>query len=135
MVGRPQGVLLGLAPVGGNDGFIGFNTNVQWSYTHTDDPGKFDFVAAALHEITEVLGRTSLVSIDGLSTQYDLFRFASDGSRELHSGTAFFSIDNGTTLLNQFSLIGDDGDWAASSVPNDAFRQMFKSDTSSHFQK
>src|SRR5262245_53627723 len=75
-----QAVLLNINPTDGNDGFIGFNSNFQWSYTHTDDPGKFDFIEVALHEITHVLGRTSLVSIDGLYTQYDLFRFAADGT-------------------------------------------------------
>src|SRR5262249_8447591 len=55
---QAQAVLLGLAPTGGNDGFIGFNTNFQWSYTHTNDPGKVDFIETALHEITHVLGRT-----------------------------------------------------------------------------
>jgi hypothetical protein len=99
-----QAALLGLAPSDAH-GAIGFNNTVQWNYDHSATTGTFDFVGAAFHEITEVLGRFDLFEgFVNAVTEYDAFRVHSGGN-------AYFSLDGGHTLINEFSTIGDPGDW------------------------
>ena len=115
------------------DGWIGFSNT---SNTFAFDPNnravlnEYDFIAVALHEITEVMGRDAdLGSGPFSSTSYtplDLFRYASPGIRDLTDGgkhsSAYFSVNSGSTNLDNFNTDpnGDFGDWA-DNAGNDAF--------------
>ncbi len=86
--------------------------------------GDYDFTSALEHEISEIMGRQSLMSQSsswGYGT-YDLFRYSTAGVRNFNPATnadgtatsAYFSIDNGTTDLMNFNDVtgGDIHDWA-----------------------
>jgi hypothetical protein len=82
-----------------------------------------------MHEISEIMGRTSLMGGDlGTGTpiyvQMDLMHYTGAGTRGLNKGPGrSFSFDNGTTLLKAFNdenaNMGDNQDWADGT--NDAF--------------
>ena len=117
------------------DGCIGLNLTDIAS-------GGFSLLATVEHEIDEVLGLASSLRFDGIVDDqlfvYDLFRYAGAGVRSFArnastsepcaAGTpqAFFSIDGGNTLLNEFNNCnngGDYGDWIRHATPQvqDAF--------------
>jgi hypothetical protein len=113
----------------GEDGAVGFASNVSFTFDPANRavPGEYDFIGAAEHEISEVLGRGYGLDYPTGSgyIPYDLFRFASAGTRSFDpNGTGvFLSIDNGVTALKYFYnnvALGDVQDWA-SSTPPDAF--------------
>ena len=83
-------------------------------------PGSYDFVGAALHEITEAVGRQILpTSLDLLN----LFHYAAPGQFGTGLQQDYFSIDGGKTNLDFFAFpFGDKGDWAVHTPPdaNDA---------------
>jgi len=126
--------VLGLYPKSNSteDGEIGFATNVSYTFdpNNRSVTGKFDFIAVAQHELSEVLGRatTELDASFGF-LPYDLFRFTNSGIRSLDLSTttnAYFSVDNGVTRLKFFytnHLAGDIQDWKSSGTPDsfDAF--------------
>jgi hypothetical protein len=100
------------------DGSVGFGTN----YNFTFDPGnravagKYDFIAVAEHEITEVLGRVYF-DLSTTFIPYDLFRFTNNGARSfnINSSGVYFSVDNGATAMRYFNPnagVGDVTDWA-----------------------
>lgn len=99
------------------DGSIGFSTNFNYAFDPANRAvaGKYDFIAIAQHEITEVMGR---VFFD-LSTKfipYDLFRFTNSGGRSFSAAAAgtYFSVDNGATVIRNFwtnPAVGDVQDW------------------------
>jgi autotransporter passenger strand-loop-strand repeat protein len=122
------------------DGYIGFNSSLAWSFDPNSTPvGERDFMAAAEHEISEVMGRASSAgrAQPGNNPTWrpmDFFRFDGQGQRDLSAGapnsgsTAYFSIDNGQTSLgtwNNDPANGDLGDWQYRNGPgpngNDAF--------------
>jgi hypothetical protein len=100
-----QAVLLDLAPNAGDVGAVGFNSTVQYNFDHSATPNTFDFIGVALHEITEVLGRQDFFEdfVNAVS-EYDVYRVHQNGN-------AYFSLDGGHTLINEFSTVGDPGDW------------------------
>ena len=111
------------------DGWTGFsNESNIFDYDPSDgiDAGLYDFVAVVKHELSEIMGRETLNGqmIGGVAsyTVGDLFRFSSAGLRNF-DGTqaAYFSINSGTTDLNNFNTDsnGDFGDWATGG-PDDA---------------
>ena len=112
---------LGLLQGIGLDGHVGFSNSVNWSFTPNVTPsaGAYDFIGAFEHEITEVMGRVSL--IDDQPNFYgvaDLYRYTAAGARSLTPGgpgsLAYFSVDGGQTLLkswNNDAGNGDLGDW------------------------
>jgi len=118
---------LGLAAGTTLDGYVGFSNSVSWSFTPnvTPPPGAYDFIGVFEHEITEVMGRISL--IDYQPSYYalaDLYRYTASGDRSLTTGgagsLAYFSVDGGQTLLrswNNDSSNGDLGDWYGSGAP------------------
>src|SRR6476620_3172535 len=61
----PQAEAKALGLAGGTtlDGYVGFSNSVSWSFTPnvTPPPGAYDFIGVFEHEITEVMGRVSLV--------------------------------------------------------------------------
>lgn len=128
-IGRAEAKALGL--IGANDtavdGWVGFSTSSEtdWSFNPTATPGadQYYIVGSIEHEITEVMGRDSLLGVKGehYSNGWgvpDLFRFSAPGVRELAAGpvhsTGYFSIDDGATSLgswNNHIAKGDLGDW------------------------
>ena len=113
---------LGLSPNNGSlDGHVGFSNSVAWDFIPNTTPsaGAYYFIGTFEHEITEVMGRISL--LDYQPSAYDLmdlYRYTSPGVRDLTTGgagsTAYFSINNGATNLgtwNNNPSNGDLGDW------------------------
>ncbi len=110
----------------GPDGAVGFNSSSQFSFASATTPpiSKYYFIGVAEHEITEVMGRISLLSDDlAGSASYslmDLFRYASSGVLQTTTGgPSYFSIDGGATDLRNWNNFvtgnhDDLGDWAAS---------------------
>ena len=123
-----QAKALGLSSSTGLDGYVGISNSYTWDYTTaTPSAGQFYLIGTLEHEITEVMGRVSLVNYQpGFYSLMDLYRYSAPGVRSLAAGgsgrTAYFSIDNGTTKLatwNNNPNNGDLGDWI-SGVGNDA---------------
>ena len=117
------------------DGYIGLSSSLPFSYAAgvTPSSNEYYFVGVVEHEMTEAMGRVSLV--DEQPTDYslmDLYRYTSSGVRDLTASnrtgsTAYFSIDDGATNLGTWNNVpsnGDLGDWYPSGpAPNgdDAF--------------
>ena len=104
---------IGFSTAAGTDGTIEFSTNYTFSDTRDANggvaSGSFDLIGIAEHEIGHLLGFDS--SIDGgtggVQTLLDQFRFAAAGTRSVTAGAAaYFSIDNGVTDINAFSVGG-----------------------------
>ncbi len=127
---------LGLLSNNGSiDGYVGLSSAPNtFSYADGSAPpaNEFYFIGAVEHEITEVMGRVSLLYAQPFSYSVaDLYRYSSPGVRDLTSGglgsTAYFSIDNGNTNLGSWNnnpFNGDLGDWYGKNIPNgghDAF--------------
>ena len=108
------------------DGYIGFaSTMSQFSFSGTPTSTQYSFQAAAMHEIEEVLGRTSFLNNAGTIYQsfampMDLFRYTAAGVTSYtpttaNGGTpAYASIDGGVTDLGTFAdqtTSGDRTDW------------------------
>jgi Bacterial cadherin-like domain len=127
--------LLGAPAAGATDATVTFDDNANlFDYNRADGitAGLFDFAGVVAHELTEVMGRTMLAGATfgnpGQPNSYellDLFKYSGTGTRVLVGTTAgYFSLDNGTTNLDDFNTIvgGDFGDWASTTlVGNDSF--------------
>jgi hypothetical protein len=125
LVARAQAKALGLrADDMQNDGTFNFGGGQPWTYdpNNRQVAGKFDFIGVAMHEYSEIMGRTSVMG-DALGTgtpnycAFDLFHYTGAGTRGLSNGPGrSFSFDNGTTLLiafnNNAANQGDLQDWA-----------------------
>ena len=108
LVARSQAKALGLRPDDmQNDGTFNFGGGQPWTYdpNNRNVAGKFDFIGVAMHEYSEVMGRTSVMG-DTLGTgmpnyvAFDLFHYTGAGTRGLNNGPGrSFSFNNGTTLL------------------------------------
>jgi hypothetical protein len=110
------------------DGYAGFSSTLPFTYDNSGGVagGTYDFFGVALHELTELMGRSVMNgSIWGTSAAYevlDLFHYSAAGVRDWSASTpGYFSVDSGVTNLANFNTSsgGDAGDWA-SSVTNDA---------------
>ncbi len=95
---------LGLTPGNGIglDGAVGFSSSVQFSFTSgvTPPSNQFYFIGVVEHELTEDMGRFSLLEANlAGSASYgvmDLFRYASSGMLQTTTGgPSYFSIDGG----------------------------------------
>lgn len=128
---RAQAKALGFRPDDMElDGNFSFGGGQAWTYDPNNRvvAGKFDFIGVAVHEYTELMGRTSLMGFDFGNGEppayllFDLFHFTGPGARGLNNGpNRFFSIDNGTTLLKAFEdAIANPGndfqDWAGNNM-------------------
>jgi len=130
---QAEGKALGLYQNDGSlDGYVGFSSTLQFNYTQTATQNQYYFIGVVEHEISEVLGRVSFLS--NFYSPMDFYRYSSPGVRDLVTGgTAYFSIDNGTTNLgtwNNQSSNGDLGDWYPNGPApggNDAFNDYTKS--------
>ena len=134
---------LGIVPPATSlDGYIGFNTlsgtGLSWNLAHTPTGqntgtglSQLDLQSAALHEISEVLGRIGTegtISVTDpnnnpipIYTPLDLFNFAGTGTLALSPSGGYFSTDNGHTNLGWFNnnaaYGGDIADWASYPSP------------------
>jgi hypothetical protein len=100
-------------------------------------PGSYDLLQVTYHELNEVLGFTS--ALNGVSNSPvtvptgdiqtgDLFRYQASGVRSFTSDpneAAYFSIDNGTTVLANFNTTdgGDRQDF--NSLPNPSVQDAY----------
>ncbi len=127
---------LGLLSNNGSiDGYVGFSSEPNiFSYANGTAPpsNEYYFIGVVEHEITEDMGRVSLLNEQPHDYSVtDLFRYSSPGVRDLTTGgsgsTAYFSIDNGNTDLGSWNnnpSNGDLADWYGNNIPNggnDAF--------------
>ena len=114
--------------------YVGFSSALPFSYAVGSKPSsrEYYFVGTVEHEITEDMGRVSLLNEQPRDySPIDLFRYSAPGVRDLKTGskrsTAYFSINNGDTDLgtwNNHTKNGDLGDWYGKHIPNggdDAF--------------
>ncbi len=123
---------LGLPTANGgvNDGYIGFGVASLFSFNDSTGVGRsqYDFTSTALHEITEVMGRTVLTG-SKLGTPFnyydlmDLLHYSSSGVRDFSAtNPGYLSVNGGASNLGSLNTnpIGDAGDWG-SSVTNNSF--------------
>ena len=110
----------------GLDGIIYINTSLSVAIPSggTIPSGSYDLISVLEHELDEVMGIGSGLT-DGTYPNtpeaYDYFRYSAPGTRSFStSGSAYFSIDGGTTDLANFnqSGVGDYNDWANGSCPS-----------------
>ena len=143
-ISPPEALALGLPLSGGAlpmkggtqiDGYVGFATESSleedlgdsWDFASGGPvpSDEFYFIGVVEHEITEDMGRVSLLDQPdpntGQLTDYavtDLYRYLSPGKRDLTEGqpgslsTAYFSINNGDTNLGTWNNDPDNGDLA-----------------------
>ena len=130
---------LGMTVSGTIDGFVGFSKTASFNFgtVETAVPTEYDFIGDAEHELTHVLGRISQQEFNpgtaGVFSVLDLFRYKAPGTLAIgNSGSAYFSLDNGTTDLIHFDPTsgksGDRGDWGSGGGA-DAFNQVVAAGT------
>ena len=125
---------IGLYPANdpGTDGIFGFNPNQAYTFDPNNQSvsGQYSFIGLAEHEISEILGRITVLGQSfgngqTFITPMDLYRYTAVG---VHSFSAtdtgvYFSLDGGKTVLQNFnSNSGADlQDWALGGNAHDAF--------------
>jgi PEP-CTERM motif len=119
---KALGLLAANAPA--LDGFVGFSSTAPFTF----DPNnravadENDFIGAAEHEISEVMGRYGMGQNAGTLGRYspiDVFRYSSPGMLDLvPANGAYFSINGGTTVLHTFNGPngGDLSDWLKGAI-------------------
>jgi hypothetical protein len=109
------------------DGAVGFSSTLPFSYntsnTGSVPSGQYDLYGVVAHELSEIMGRISLLNWGNAASALDLFRYTANGVLAT-AGTqnAYFSDNGGATSLNPYnsSSSGDFGD-LSSSAGNNAF--------------
>ena len=106
--------------IDGSMGFAADPNGTLWAYDPSNRaiPGRYDLIGVVQHELSHALGR---IAIGGTYGNWigalDVFRYAAPGVHSPNAGgSAYFSIDGGTTNLNWFSTSSDLGDWASTAV-------------------
>jgi hypothetical protein len=120
--GKALGLIAANAPA--LDGYVGFNKAAPFTFDPNNRAvaGDNDFIGAAEHEISEVMGRYGLGQNGRKTGRYsplDFFRYTSPGVLDLvPEFGAYFSIDGGTTPINTFNGPngGDLSDWTGATV-------------------
>lgn len=111
------------------DAWVGFGTGLSWNFSTTNGAGgEYDFVGAALHEITHALGRVGYeFAGTPFLTTYDLTRYNCGATtlNSTQSSPACFSYNGGVTDLATFSPTADSADWQTTAAtinsPNTAY--------------
>ena len=112
-----------IADGGPYDGIVSLNSKSPYQFTRPPGSGNYDAQTGIEHEMDEILGLGSylngLPKYTDLRPQ-DLFSWSAPGTRN-HSttGIRYFSINNGNTIIVNFSQdpMGDFGDWLSASCP------------------
>jgi len=103
------------------DGIVTLNSAQHFQFTRPTSTSNYDALSVTEHEIDEVLGLGSYLSMGGRDLQpQDLFSWSSAGHRNISStGSRYFSIDSGNTYIVGFNQDpkGDFGDWLSESCP------------------
>ena len=103
------------------DGIVSLNSAAPLQLTRPASASNYDAQRQTEHEIDEVLGLGSRLSIGGSDLRpQDLFSWSSAGVRNLtSSGTRYFSINRGSTSIVSFNQTapGDYGDWLSTACP------------------
>lgn len=106
---------IGINAAVASDGTISLKTSLMNLDRVTIDPGKYDLMAVAMHEVNEVLGFGSGINSAFNPFPQDLFRYDAAGNRTYTTAgdDAFLSIDGGVTKLARFNQNGggDYGDF------------------------
>jgi hypothetical protein len=126
LIANPEAKALGLldASDSGLDGIFTFGTGYTYDFSSSNRAvsGEMDFIGVAEHELSEIMGRDSLLG-ENLTggpdyVPYDLFRFTAAGTRSINQTDTgvYFSLNNGSTDLEKFNAPGNGGDlqdWAS----------------------
>jgi outer membrane protein assembly factor BamB len=103
------------------DGIVSLNSAAPLQLIRPTSASNYDAQRQTEHEIDEVLGLGSRLSIGGSDLRpQDLFSWSSAGVRNLtSSGTRYFSINRGSTSMVSFNQTapGDFGDWLSTACP------------------
>ena len=101
------------------DGAIGFTSAVPFAFNNSKGvpTGQYDLFGIVAHEMSEVMGRISLLSYYQAYSGLDLFRYSAPGViSTVGTKAAYFSANGGTTAIYSFNTdtAGDFGDLASS---------------------
>lgn len=128
MLTSAQAKALGLVALNGAaiDASIGFGGSpAGYSFSGAIKPGTYDFASVAQHELSEVMGCISGLSIvtPGYATALDPFRFSAAGVHSFgYNAGSYFSVDGGGADLANFNHSpsgGDRGVWQSTAGTND----------------
>ncbi len=116
-VSMAQAEAMGLSGTTGAKGEVGFSSSYSWWFDTGQSIGssQYDFISTALHELTHALGRINFPYGAGSYDALNLYTYSAPGVLQLNQATpAYFSVNGGTTNLNNFdmSASGDPADWA-----------------------
>ena len=110
-----------VGPGGPYDGIVTLNSNQPFGFTRPPTTAIYDARRSTEHEIDEVLGFGSYLTLGGSDLRpQDLFSWSAAGMRNLmSSGSRYFSIDGGATNIVGFNqnASGDFGDWLSDACP------------------
>ena len=103
------------------DGIVTLNSAEPYQFTRPTSAGNYDAQRAVEHEMDEVMGLGSRLSLNLTNVRpQDVFSWSSAGVRNISSsGTRYFSINDGNTNLVNFNQNpnGDFGDWLSTACP------------------
>jgi hypothetical protein len=117
---------LGLSSSGTTlDGYVGFSNSLPLAYNNSNGvpAGEYNLYGVVAHELSEVMGRVSLLDMSNSYSDLDLFRYSGPGALSLvGTNSGYISANGGNTSINYFNSnpSGDFGDWAGS-AGNDAY--------------
>ncbi len=110
------------------DGDVGFSSSLPFFYnvnnTGSVTAGEYDFYGVVAHELSELMGRVSLLNFSSAYSAMDLFRYAANGIISANPNqSGYFSDNGGASSLNSFNSNpnGDLGDLTNSNNAFDAF--------------
>ncbi len=105
------------------DGIVTLNSSAPFQFNRPPSAGMYDAQRSTEHEIDEVMGLGSHLSLHPPGTDLrpqDVFSWSSPNHRNItSSGTRYFSINSGAKNIVNFNQdpSGDFGDWRSASCP------------------